>query len=242
MHLCWTDIGVFITLIILAGNGIYQGCLRSSVGPISFVAGSMIGYAAYHATHRPLVGILVAIWGPVILTWGINLLIRAKFGKRPTSIHPASRIAGALINMLWGGSILALSLILISMLPFRLAGLNAVKKDINASFTYRRIEAMLPVQHVAPPNAKKCATNACALASESDAIDLLADKDVQDLMNDPCVKNILASPELKKALEEKNVGAILSSSEFMTYCQNPKLIVKALTAYPKIQQKIRQPE
>jgi uncharacterized membrane protein required for colicin V production len=239
MSLSWTDIIVFTILAILAGNGTYQGFLRSLVGPGSFVIASAVGYHVFLVTHQFMVGLFLAVLGPLLLTWGVNSFIKIKLGDKPTTLTFISRIGGAIINLLWGGSILLLTLLMVTMLPLKQTGLDAIKKDMEASFTYRALEKVIVgkkqvVKNITPQD---CLNGLCSLTAE-DLADLQSDKDIQDLMNDPRIQKIINDPELRDAAERRDIPGLLKSPAMMELSQDPALIAKFFKVYPKIKARI----
>jgi uncharacterized membrane protein required for colicin V production len=243
MILSWTDIVVILILVILACNGTYQGFLRTLVGPGCFLLASAVGYQIYAISHQPMVGVFIALAGPLILTWGLNSFIRAKLGDRPTNLTLTSQLSGAFINLVWGGSILLLSLLMITMIPFNQTGLNAVKNDMQKSYTYRALEKVIVGKKF--EKKKACSadspTGACSL-TDTDIEALQSDKDIQDLMNDPRIQKILNNPELRTAAEKKDIAALMKSSAMLDLAQDPELIGKFFKVYPKIKARMNDPQ
>ncbi len=241
MSINWTDIVVIIVLGILVGNGAYQGFLRSMVGPACLLVATAIGYSAYLTTHQPAVGIFIAFLGPILLTWGANSYIRAKYGDQPMHLTFLSQFSGAVVNVLWGGTILCLTLLIITLLPYDQAGLKAIKNDMNASITYGTLEKIVvKKQEKKKDSPESCMSGTCSM-SPDDLEALWDDKDIQDLLNDPRIQKIINDPTLRETIQKKDIASLLGHPALMELAQDPSLMAKFFKVYPKIKARMNDP-
>jgi hypothetical protein len=152
-----------------------------------------------------------------------------------------SRLGGSAVNLAWGGSTLVLTLLFLTMLPLKEFGLNGLRRDMNASYSYRLLErAVFGIKKPpSKPQQEEISCPACAVSkAEQDA--LVADDDVQALLNDERVQKMIADPAIKAAADKKDFAKLLTNPAIMELAKDPAFLAKFLKAYPKIRARMNQ--
>lgn len=232
--LTWTDVIVITILVVLAANGSYQGLLRSLIGPFCFIVASAVGYAVYLFSRSIALALLIALLGPFLLTWIGNSILRAKLGDYAAEGF-ISRVLGAIFNTLWGGSILLTILLLLTIAPLKRVGLDGLRKDMNASSTYRFLEKIVVgrIDLKPKPSGPECPTGLCSM-TKTDVDALSEDKELQSIADDPRVQKLVNDPELREAIEKQNIGKLMTNPAILQLSADPAFLAKVLKAYPKI--------
>ena len=202
----WTDATILIILAIIIANGAHQGFLRSLGGPLSLLIGLILGTTGYILTKNILSGLLIGILATFLLTWLINSVIRARFSDTSSRLTIIGRIAGGTINLLWGGSILFLFLLILTLIPLKRFGLISFAQDMDRSFTYTTIAKMLSSL---PPSKKQ--------------ID-------PALANDPRIQNLLNDPAIHQSAEIRDFRQLLANPTVAAVTKDPSLLLKLFQA------------
>lgn len=204
--LTWTDATILIILALIVANGAHQGFLRSLGGPASLLIGLIPGTLCYILTKNILSGLLAGTFSVFLLTWLINSVIRARFSDTSSRLTVIGRIAGGTVNLLWGGSILFVFLLILTLVPLKRFGLASFAQDMDHSLTYTTIARIISK---APP-AKKQINPA--------------------LTNDQRIKNLLNDPAVHQAAEIRDFRQLLANPAVTAVAKDPSLLLKILQA------------
>lgn len=231
-----TDIAVIVVLTMFVANGAYHGLLRSLVGPLCLTS-SIAGYYVFLATHDISTGLVVSVLCPILLGWALNTLINKWLNAAPNQIMLPSRIGGAAVNFVWGGTFIALPLLLFTLLPTNISSLGTIRKDVIVSKTYLLLEEITFGNNKLPSPAADCPTGACAISQA--AVDALAaDKEIRELQADERVQNIINDPAIRAAIEKHNIAQLLNNPAIIDILGDPAFLAKILKVSPKIRMKL----
>jgi hypothetical protein len=235
----FTDVAVIVFLVILAANGAYQGLLRSLVGPVSLLLSLATSVVVYFVTKSFSATFLTTVLSPLFYGWAIVVLIKKFLNPNESpELSMVSRVMGQVVNLVWGSLLVFVAVAFLAFFPFDRFDLAGVSKDVRRSFTYRLVEPVFLNKLIAKATAPApltCAADLCS-APEADLQTLSNDPDIQTIMNDPRIQKMMDDPAAQKAIEAQDFSAILGNPAVQELTQDPQFIIKAIKAYPKIQQ------
>ena len=232
-----TDITVLCILAFLALSGARRGFIYSIIGPLAFLIGSATGYIWFLVTRQFMTALIIAALGPLILSWTARLVIsHIRSQYLPTPLSPASRCAGAFVNMLCGAGFILAMVVAGIIFPLKAYGLGDISDDIASSRIYSVFRRPLEsIGAISARNEDKCLSGLCSLPEEKKK-NITEDEDVQALMNDPHVKKMLADTAIQAAIQKRDIGALLSNPLIQELSKDPQFISRALRVYPKVQE------
>ena len=220
------DAIVLVLLILFFARGMINGALRTLLGPISLALGTAAAYLYYQQTHNGLISLGIGILGPfvirILLSIGLNFWQQA--GGNPSM---ASRIAGGMLGVIYSGSLLALTIILITVLPFDFPWIKSIKKNILASRSYAFIHQISG--NLFPASASKTANAPGGPEKTLESTD-----EFQEVINDEEMKNLMQDPEVQKNVEEKNFAPLIVNPKFQSLLNNKALIQKLIALQKKM--------
>src|SRR6266478_8734652 len=114
-----TDLITSLLSIYLIALGASRGFLRSLLGPISLVAGTVVSIVYYNCTKQLIVSLIIGLAGPFILLLILKFLLRAWVSVTKSSDKPdfLSRTGGLVLTLFWGWVFVVFTLILLAAFP-----------------------------------------------------------------------------------------------------------------------------
>jgi len=114
-----TDVIVRILVFYFLCRGAQKGFLRTLLGPFSLILACIIGFIYYAQTQKFFTSFFIAILGPFLFTFTFSFVLQAWNAtvNNKKSVSIPSRLAGALVSLLWRGTHLAITLSLIASAP-----------------------------------------------------------------------------------------------------------------------------
>jgi uncharacterized membrane protein required for colicin V production len=212
------DFVIAALFVIFFLNGWHKGLLRSILGPISLIVGSIAGYFYYQQQGDLLMALIISVLGPFLLNIILHLLLKIiHWQKEDTSPRlSVGRILGGVFCLIWSGTIVLLILALIMLLPFNVPKLDQVKDAIGASFTYKIISKF----------------------TESKVPSVQEIEKISDVLSDPIkLERIQSMKEFRNLAKNDKVQALLEDSHLIEQIQNKEFT--KLVGNPKIQEIIK---
>ena len=220
-----TDITVLIILVLLAVRGACKGFLPTLIGPASFVIATTAAILWFNVMPNMIVALLIALIGPILLAWIIRqILIRTTWKDGLPPATPVSRISGAILQALWGGSMLLVVVIIAIIVPLKDLGFANIANDLETSTTYRIFQRPLESFNLIPHREKIVSP----------------DQDIQDILADPKIQKLLSDPQALAAIEKKDIATLFSNPLILDLTRDPVLISKMLRVYPKLKERAAQ--
>jgi len=221
-------VDVIIAAILFGAllKGFLQGFVKSILGPISLLAGLLIGIFYYHFTQKLIISLFICFIAPffVKLILSLGLKFWRKTREEESSPSFLSRLLGGFFQVSWSGIHIALFIMLVVIIPYRLPWLNSFQNLIETSRAYalfRSITKDTPTTQMA--NIKHLPE---MLQDEKKRKQLESSKEYQELMNDPRVRNILRDEALVKEIQNRNLGKVLSDPRIQSLLQDKELLGK----------------
>ncbi len=214
-----TDLSLLIILFLLAARGAHKGFLRTLIGPASFLIATGGAMVWFNATHRMPSTLVIALLGPLLLGWFLHQILQITLWKNGfPPVNTLSAICGAIIQIIWGGSMFVILIVLAVILPLKNFGLSDITHDVQASTTYRLLQKPLEDLNLIP----------------RPTLETSPEQDAQTLLNEPKIQKILSDTTLQEAIKNKDYATLMSSPLILELAQDPSLVAKMFKAYPKL--------
>ncbi len=231
-----TDLVFLVLLLLLIIKGIYQGFIRSLIGPLALSIGTAAAFYYFTVTQKPVPALVIALISPFLIGWIMKaLLTRSARLNDTANIPAASRFAGALVEVVWGGSMFLILVALAAMLPLKPLGLGWITTDVLASTTYHTFKKPFQAMGLVSRESKhQVLHDTDGLIEETENADPDPAQELRDLADDPRIKKIIADPALVEAAKNKDIAALLASPAVMDLSKDPQLVAKMLRAFSNI--------
>jgi uncharacterized membrane protein required for colicin V production len=218
----FTDIITLICIIFLVWRGSLQGFVGSLLGPLGLIIASIVSVIYYAYTKNIAISLCIGLFGPFLLTWLFRFILHSwnKMTNPQKELSFLSQLGGALLSLAWGMTMLAITVLLLVMIPPFNKPLELLSKDIHSSLLYGAI--------------KPFDTMAVSTISPEDNIQSLSqDKRIQDLLHDP---------QITDAINRKDYSSLMSNPKITAIMQDPQLIKRMMSVYRDVaaQQKLQQ--
>ena len=232
-----TDLIIILSFIYFFLTGWQKGFLKTLAGPISLILGWTCAYFYYLESHQLIIALAAAIILPALLKFLISTLLKLiihpkKDDKENQVPQTLGQLAGGFLNIFWSGSIFVLTVISITMIPFPLPYINAMREDILKSHTYKLAEPYLPKE--LPKNGADIQKAMATLKNPEQLQTLQKSDEYKNLHNDPKIKELLADEDISKMIAEKNFVQLLSNPKIQEIFQDKELIQKILRFNQKL--------
>jgi uncharacterized membrane protein required for colicin V production len=222
-----TDIVTLLLSIYLVIRGSLRGFLNSFLIPLCLIAGTFLSVFYYQATENLLQSLIIALVGPIILSFLLDALIKKwveATNRNVVKPDLISRLGGALLTLAWGWLFIIFTLILIEVLPPWGTTMAFVHNDVKRSYSYtlaQPVEQMLfGASSLNTPNATDTA------ASQEDA---------KTLAQDPRFQKILQDPDIQKDIEARDLGKLIGNPKMVDLVQeimkDPVTMKKVMALY-----------
>ena len=221
-----TDGIILVVAIFSFWSGWQKGLMRTLLGPLSLLIGTIASYLYYSFTHKVLNSLLIGLIGPIVLNIILSLLLSVwnKTVDNNQKTTRLSRVAGGFLNILWTGGLIVLVLILIVMIPPHVFGLEMIKADLNRSAAYCLIRQFMK-DKVPASNTMENTLNVFNPAQLKTIQDT---PEYKTLMADEKIQSILSNEETMQQIRRKNIAKLLANPEFLKLFQDEQLMKKIL--------------
>ncbi len=228
-----TDLIVILCAAFFLFRGFQQGLFQTLLGPMALILALIFSVVYYQKTHHLLTSLLIGILGPfpikILFSFVFNLWNKATQKKIKPS--DGSRIAGALVSLLWSGSILILTLIFLSLVPLSRFGYEKVRKDILASRIISLFDRWIPAEM---PTAKEMNQSLMALKDPRQQEKIRSIPEYQKLLEDPRVKDILSDEETVSQIQDKNFLQIMNNPKILAIFNDKDMMIKFLNLHKEV--------
>jgi uncharacterized membrane protein required for colicin V production len=232
-------------------NGWRKGFLKTLLGPISLIAGCLLGYFYYQKNQNIATGLAICTISPFFIHIAASLLLKLWHKAVNSDIPPsrASRLSGSAFSIVWGGGYLAIMLILISVIPLQVEWFERVQNDVLASRTYALIsdrvgdkipKGLLDIKKVTsilqdPAKLEKFESTEelqalredsrfKALVDDEETAEQIRNKEYHKLLTNPIMRDIFQDEELLKKIFALNQRIADEDEEELEYESAPKII------------------
>jgi len=227
-----TDLIIAAFGILFIISGWSKGIVRSLLGPAALVLATAAAFIYYQKTHNILISCVIGIFGPLVLGWALSLFLAVwnnifNSDAKGEPMLP-SRILGSVFHLLWGGTFVVLTVVLLLMIPEKyitIPGLARAQNNIRTSTIYSYSKIFWPSSMISLNSVE----NGLSILDNPEKIEKLqASPEFQSLQQEPKIQEILADEETLRQIQDKDLGKLLSNPKIMALIRDKELMEKFL--------------
>ena len=231
-----------ITDIVLVGlffyffiRGWFQGILKTLLGPISLLIGSIAAVIYYNFTKNLILSLFISILSPftlhIISSHLLNVWQKNNAAQNPKSFISPGRFIASLINVTWNSVWIILTLILFILIPFDKGWLSVTKENIKESKTYIFLERFSGQGFTSKDfNLDKTINR---YRDPKFVGKIQKTKEYEEVVGDEKIKQILLDEEILKLLQDKDYAKLMSNPKFQAILNDEELLKKFMTLYQR---------
>lgn len=220
-----------IVLIIIFGIaffiGLNRGLLRSAMGPCALSLWAIIGIVNYDLNGNVIKSIFIIVAGTLITTLAIGILFY--LGKKNIQdrhryyVFIGSRIAGAILNLLWYGFFVTIIASIIMLLPNNSFGLQSMQSSIARSASYPKIYTYFVRSF---PIIEKAFLAIAVFKNPEKCERYKETHQYQALFSDPRIKYITENPDILSKFYSKDAFSLLQDPHIREILQDDAVMLK----------------
>ncbi|MCK5179313.1 MAG: CvpA family protein [Candidatus Omnitrophica bacterium] len=229
-----TDYITIGALLYFFYNGWRKGFLKTLVGPVSLIAGCLIGYFYYQKNQNIAAGLAICIISPFFIHIVASLLLKLWHKTVNSDIPPSkvSRLSGSAFCIVWGGGYLAMMLIVIAIIPLPVEWFERIQNDVLASRSYtlisNRVGDKIPKKFL---DIKKIIS---VLQDSAKLERFESTEEFKALREDGRFKALMDDEETAKQIRNKDYGKLLSNPRMRDIFQDEDLLKKMFALNQRI--------
>ena len=215
-------------------NGWRKGFLKTLLGPISLIAGCVIGYSHYQKTQNIATSLAICVISPFIINILASMILKLWHKAVNNDIPPSmiSRLSGSAFSILWGGSYVAIMLILIAVVPLRFGWFEKVQNDVLGSRSYALINER--VGDKIPDGLLDIKKVVSILQDPAKLEKFESSEEFKVLKKDTRLKELFADEETAEQIRNKDYGGLLSNPKMQSVFQDKELLKKIFALNKRI--------
>jgi len=228
------DLIVIILLSFYFFTGLRKGFIRTLVGPLALIIGTIVAIVYYLQTENFLWALLISILAPLALNLCllITLKVLHKTFKRDSKMSLFSRFAGGTLAALWSGAWIILTLIFLVITPCEWSWFDKLQDNILDSNTYTVIRKVIGDKI---PNASMNVQEISEMLQNPKKFKVLRGTDeYKELERDPVIRDLLSSKETMDQIKNQNIPKLLSNPKFKALLSDKNLIKKVFNLHKKL--------
>lgn len=216
---------IIVLLCLFFLTGWLRGFLKSLIGPASFLFCFISAVIFYDLNRNILMATFIATIGTIALTITLNILLMASLTTVNKEFRGkaflVSRILGSVINILWQGNIMFVTIILLSALPIH----NEKFVTLQNQAAESKILAHYYQRMIYPDNRLTAITTSLAMMRDPQKMQIIAstpefaafyaDPKVQDFVNDPQVMSAMETQNSLKLIQSASLRALVTDDTAM---------------------------
>lgn len=228
------DTIVFGSFLLFFIIGWMKGFVRTVIGPIALVFGSMIAWLYYKQTQNFLATLLISLIAPFIIQFAVLTVLkiyRASHDDKKDDFT-IGKILGGCLNLIWGGGLLILTILLVLLIPQTWDSFRWLQTEIKSSLTYFLLDSVSG--HRLSQGNKKIEQTLEMLGSPEKMQSVQNSDEYQAIIDNEKIQAIFNDEELVKDIENKNFTKLITDPKITAIMQDPELMKKMLGLYTNI--------
>ena len=206
------------------------------MGPVSLIAGCWLGYEYYQKNQNIVAGLAVCIISPFIINILVSIILKIwhkAFNKdKVIPLSTISRLSASAFNILWGGSYLAILLVLVAVAPLEAEWFQKAKHDVLKSRSYAVISGL--VNDRIPNGSFDVKKVISALQDPAKLQELESTEELKALREDDRLNELFADEETAEQIRDKDYGKLLSNPKMQAVFQDKELLRKLFALNQRI--------
>ncbi len=222
-----TDFILATVFTIAFLRGALKGFLKTLLGPISLFLGTAISYYIYMVNGNIVLALIIGLFGPFIIHIALGLFAKMffkAFTSEEKELSNLSRICGGVFSVIWSGTLFLIFILLITLIPLKMAAVTTVQNNIKASKIIQWISEFIPADNKDP--VKAISNISQVLQNPQKAEQARQTKSYKNLMKDSSVRDLLSDKETLRQIEEKDFVSLLKNPKIQALMQDPDAMQK----------------
>lgn len=229
------DLIILVACLFFFITGFNRGFWRAILGPLSLALGAGAGFIYYQRAGNLLGAALISLFAPFFIKLVLGMVVRL-FGKKkdPEAPEPVTpgKLAGGVFNLVWGGGIMVLILLCVTLIPGPWAWLNNMQAQIESSRACA-LAGTLARQTVL--KGRNDLSGVVGLLGDPEKLEgLRHTSEYQEVQEDEKVRAVLADENLLDSLKKKNLAQILRNRKIQDLFQDKDLVKKFISLQRKL--------
>jgi membrane protein required for colicin V production len=225
-----TDITLLCIFILAYFNGWLKGFLKTILGPVSLIIGSVIAHYMYTHGQNIALALTVGFFGPFVIKIVLGIILKTiikTFQKEDNEkLSSISRLLGGILSLIWGGSLCLILTLLITFIPLKVASLEKVQNSIKSSYSYQTLSDKLNLDEKDP--IKVLSNISEVINNPKKSNKLRESKQYENLMNTDSFKNLMNDPETLAQIENNNITQLLKNPKVRDLISGPNALQKLM--------------
>lgn len=232
------DFVIITFFVFYFWRGWVKGFLRSVFGPVALMVCFFYSYFYFQKTHNFGISALICILGPFILNIILGAVLaifhKGKDEKEEESAASVlNRLSGGLLNVLWMGALILVTVCFFLMIPIRISALESLRESLIKSRTVRIVANVsgdsLPFlrEDVQPVDIQEARFHFKQIQKTAE---------FKKLMEDERVKKLFADPQTARKIQSQDILGLLNDPRIQEVLQDPRLIREFLAVNKKMVQ------
>ncbi len=227
----YIDLAFLFLFLYFLIRGFEKGFLRSLLGPLSLILGSILSYIYYLKTNNTVAALLLGLFSPLLLQWAMILVIYIWSFSKPKkkNLSILSRISGAMISLIWSGGMVVIFILLIMIMPAGLPYAAQAQDELSKTKTYSLIHYFVQKNPVTLPS------------SPEEMEQLAKSEEFKKILEDDQFKKIINDPKIQKYIQERNMEGLMRDKDAMSkmtaLLNNPETVKTLMELQKKMMSK-----
>jgi len=229
-----TDTIMLAALLLFFIKGWHKGALKTLLGPIALIVGCLIAFKYYQQTHNIAISLSIGIFSPFALRILASLILKLfnKAVNKNESLSLSSKVFGSVFGVLWSGSYLVMTLILIGLIPLKVTWFEKIQNDVIASKSYTTINQFMDKN--TPSISGSINTITALIENPAKIQKFRSSKEFETLIEDDTFQEIFSDEELAEQIQNKDYGKLLANPKIQSIMQDEQLLEKMFALNKKI--------
>jgi uncharacterized membrane protein required for colicin V production len=230
-----TDYVVGVLLLVFFLTGWRKGFLRALIGPISFTVCCVVATIHFDLTGNIFTSFLIAITGTfflsIILRFVLFLVRRSVDKDYRDYVFIGSRFLGGIFSLIWKGTITVMIVLVISLLPGKIRGVDKIHESIIHSMTYSLVNQYV-IRRI--PVARDTFYMLSLFKDPELADKLSSTREYKEFFSDERIQELLSDDDIQRHMEEGDITKLISNPKIISVVQDDKLMKKLTVLNGKI--------
>lgn len=228
------DLIILIILGFYMISGLRKGFLRTLLGPVALIIGTILAVVYYQQTENFLWALLISVLAPLVVN--LLLLIALKLLHKTLGqkegLSSLSRAAGAALAAVWSGTWIILTLIFLVITPCEWSWFDKLQDNVLKSKTYALINMIVGDKI---PNTSMNVHELSEMLQNPRKFRILRETDeYKDLAESQTVLELLEDADTMEQIEHQDLPKLLSNPKFQALLQDKELIEKIFALNQKL--------
>jgi len=210
------------------------GFLRTLLGPISLIIGTILAYLYYAKEGSLVFTLLISILAPFIINFLLIIILKAwnKALNKDKSLSLMSRLTAGTMSIIWSGIWITLTLTFLIIAPIELAWYKNLRKDVLESKTYYLVDKVIGNKITGSARNLNQVTN--IFKDPQRLKKLSSTEEYRELISDKKIQALLSDNETLAQIENQEISKLISNSKIQDLMKDKEVLKKIFALHGKM--------